>query len=103
MNSKPVGPTKLLGEMIPSTKQNGSSSPDVFDVTEMRISQNDFSNGLQTPELFLDPHTSSLANLGAVLTAPSRRLNSKNPFHTPGKQSERTSARETSVEWEGQA
>ncbi|XP_055510020.1 epsin-3-like isoform X1 [Leucoraja erinacea] len=79
-----VGPTKLLGEMIPSTKQNGSSSPDVFDVTEMRISQKDFSNGLQTPELFLDPHTSSLANLGAVLTAPSRRLNSKNPFHTPG-------------------
>ncbi|XP_078257337.1 epsin-3-like isoform X2 [Rhinoraja longicauda] len=78
------GPTKLLGEMIPSTKQNGSSSPDVFEVTEMRISQKDFSNGLQTPELFLDHNASSLVNLGAMLTAPSHRLNSKNPFHTPG-------------------
>uniref|UniRef100_UPI00398EEA34 epsin-2-like isoform X2 n=1 Tax=Pristiophorus japonicus TaxID=55135 RepID=UPI00398EEA34 len=85
VSDSPAGKMELLGEMVPSTKQNGSSSPDVFDMTEMGNSLKDSSNGpLRNPELFLDPNAASLVNLDSLLSAPSHSLKSKNPFHASG-------------------
>ncbi|XP_038633344.1 epsin-2-like isoform X5 [Scyliorhinus canicula] len=80
-----LGKMDLLGETIPNTKQNGSSSPDVFDMIEVGHSLKDSSNGPhRTPELFLDPNAACLVNLDSLLSAPSHTLKSKNPFHTSG-------------------
>ncbi|XP_067913892.1 epsin-2-like isoform X3 [Heterodontus francisci] len=80
-----AGKMDPLAEMVPSTKQNGSSSPDAFDMTEIGNSLKDSSNGLRrTPELFLDPNAASLVNLDSLLSAPSHSLKSKNPFHASG-------------------
>ncbi|XP_048411228.1 epsin-2-like isoform X3 [Stegostoma tigrinum] len=81
----PAAKMDLLGETVPETKQNGSTSPDVFDMTEVGNSLKDSSNGPhRTPELFLDPNAASLVNLDSLLSAPSHNLKSKNPFHTSG-------------------
>ncbi|XP_038633339.1 epsin-2-like isoform X3 [Scyliorhinus canicula] len=85
LSDSPAGKMDLLGETIPNTKQNGSSSPDVFDMIEVGHSLKDSSNGPhRTPELFLDPNAACLVNLDSLLSAPSHTLKSKNPFHTSG-------------------
>ncbi|XP_060700553.1 epsin-2-like isoform X2 [Hemiscyllium ocellatum] len=85
VSNLPAAKTDLLGETVLDAKQNGSSSPDVFDMSEIGNSLKDSSNGPhRNPELFLDPNAASLVNLDSLLSAPSHNLKSKNPFHTSG-------------------
>ncbi|XP_041073281.1 epsin-2-like isoform X4 [Carcharodon carcharias] len=85
VSDSPAGKMDLFGETVPSIKQNGSTSPDVFEMIEVGNSLKDSSNGPhRTPELFLDPNAASLVNLDSLLSAPSHNLKSKNPFHTSG-------------------
>uniref|UniRef100_V9KKE8 Epsin 3 n=1 Tax=Callorhinchus milii TaxID=7868 RepID=V9KKE8_CALMI len=85
--SQPAGKLDLLSEVAPSSKQNGTSSPDIFDMTGMGNCLQDSAktNGTRrTPELFLDPNAASLVNLDSLLSIPPQSVKSKNPFHVTG-------------------
>nr|XP_020670851.1 epsin-3 isoform X5 [Pogona vitticeps] len=72
----------LFGDLIPSTRENGSKNKDVFDITSLGDSLPDTKKekkDSKTPETFLGPNASSLVNLDSLVTAP-QNLKSRNPF-----------------------
>uniref|UniRef100_H3B2D2 Epsin 3 n=1 Tax=Latimeria chalumnae TaxID=7897 RepID=H3B2D2_LATCH len=73
-----------MGELVPSTKENGTKSPDMFDLAELEGVLPDTSakstRDCRTPESFLGPSAASLVNLDSLVTAPSQSVNTKNPF-----------------------
>ncbi|XP_072846720.2 epsin-3 isoform X8 [Pogona vitticeps] len=72
----------LFGDLIPSTRENGTKNKDVFDITSLGDSLPDTKKekkDSKTPETFLGPNASSLVNLDSLVTAP-QNLKSRNPF-----------------------
>lgn len=73
----------LFGDPIPSSKQNGTKEPDVFDlgVVEEALTQPSKEARARTPESFLGPSASSLVNLDSLVKAP-QAAKTRNPFLT---------------------
>ncbi|XP_032947191.1 epsin-3 isoform X4 [Rhinolophus ferrumequinum] len=73
----------LFGDPIPSSKQNGTKEPDVFDLgaVEEALTQPSKEARARTPESFLGPSASSLVNLDSLVKAP-QAAKTRNPFLT---------------------
>lgn len=73
----------LFGDPIPSSKQNGTKEPDVFDlgVVGEALTQPSKEARARTPESFLDPSASSLVNLDSLVKTP-QAAKTRNPFLT---------------------
>lgn len=72
----------LFGDLIPSTRENGSKNKDVFDITSLGDSLPDTKKekkDSKSPETFLGPNASSLVNLDSLVIAP-QNLKTRNPF-----------------------
>lgn len=73
----------LFGDPIPSSKQNGTKEPDVFDLgaVEEALAPPSKEARARTPESFLGPSASSLVNLDSLVKAP-QAAKTRNPFLT---------------------
>ncbi|KAM5212392.1 epsin-3 isoform 1-T1 [Hipposideros larvatus] len=73
----------LFGDPIPSSKQNGTKEPDVFDlgVVGEALTQPSKEARAGTPESFLGPSASSLVNLDSLVKTP-QAAKTRNPFLT---------------------
>ncbi|XP_008562974.1 PREDICTED: epsin-3-like [Galeopterus variegatus] len=83
---QPSSPVELdlFGDPSPSSKQNGTKEPDVFDLGvlgEALTQPGREARSCRTPESFLGPSASSLVNLDSLVKAP-QAAKSRNPFLT---------------------
>ncbi|XP_059237129.1 epsin-3 isoform X1 [Mustela nigripes] len=85
-SGKPGSPVELdlFGDLIPSSKQNGTKEPDAFDLAvlgETLTQPSQEARACRTPESFLGPSASSLVNLDSLVKAP-QAAKTRNPFLT---------------------
>lgn len=85
-SGKPSSPVELdlFGDPIPSSKQNGTKEPDIFDLGvmgEALTQPSKEARACPTPESFLGPSASSLVNLDSLVKTP-QAAKTRNPFLT---------------------